>query len=415
VTKITEAFAVKSKSLNILFDKTGALNAIQLKDGKVVDFKQNFEYYKAKNDNDSFHQPSGAYVFRSDGDTPTLYNNTGLMADLVETSDVKEVRQSIGDYISQVIRITPNSDVIEFDFVVGPIPVDDKIGKEIISRWETNLTTNGLFYTDANGRQLLERKRDFRPTWKLTVNEEIAGNYYPVNSRIAIKDVKQDIQMTVLNDRSQGGSSIKDGSVELMVHRRDLYDDHFGVGEPLNEPGFDGKGLQIRGKFWIHFTSIAEAAEAHRETAFDILMEPSLTFAKYSGSEEEYLKSHKTQYSGLTKELPKNVHLLTLEQWKGSSYLLRLEHFYQQNESQTLSKPVTLDLKDLFTPFVVTAAVETTLSATQDKKTAKRLQFKSNAETNRFEPKRVEFSADDLSVTLNPMEIRTFIITVQNR
>ncbi|CAG2112070.1 unnamed protein product, partial [Medioppia subpectinata] len=234
-----------------------------------------------KDNNDDFHQPSGAYVFRSDGDSPQLYNTTTLQADLIETC---------------------------LHFLQAP--------KEIISRWETNLTTNGLFYTDANGRQLLERKRDFRPTWKLTVYEEIAGNYYPVNSRIAIRDEKQDIQMTVLNDRSQGGSSIKDGSVELMVHRRDLYDDHFGVAEALNEPGVDGKGLQIRGKFWVLFTSIAEAAEAHREMAYDILLEPSFTFAKYSGSPEEYVKSHKTQYSGLTKELPKNVHLLTLEQWK---------------------------------------------------------------------------------------------------
>ncbi|CAG2118606.1 unnamed protein product, partial [Medioppia subpectinata] len=288
ITKISDAFTIKSKSLNIMFDKTGALNAIQLKNGKVVDFKQNFEFYKAKDNNDSFHQPSGAYIFRSDGDSPQFYNTTTLQADLVETSDVKEVRQRVSDYVSQVIRIWPNNDMIEFDFVVGPIPVDDKIGKEIISRWETNLTTNGLFYTDANGRQLLERKRDFRPTWKLTVTEEIAGNYYPVNSRIAIRDEKQDIQMTVLNDRSQGGSSIKDGTVELMVHRRDLYDDHFGVGEALNEPGVDGKGLQVRGKFWVLFTSIAEAAEAHREMAYDILLEPSLTFAKISGSVEEY-------------------------------------------------------------------------------------------------------------------------------
>ncbi|CAG2178719.1 unnamed protein product, partial [Oppiella nova] len=196
VTKITEAFGIKSKSMNILFDKTGALNAIQLKDGKVVDFKQNFEYYKAHDDHSGAdHQASGAYVFRSDGDTPEIYKN-GLQSEIVETSNGREIHQTVNEYISQVIRISENSDVIELDFTVGPIPVDDKIGKEIISRWETNLTTNGLFYTDANGRQLLERKRDFRPTWKLTVNEEIAGNYYPVNSRIAIKDVKQDIQMT---------------------------------------------------------------------------------------------------------------------------------------------------------------------------------------------------------------------------
>ena len=39
----------------------------------------------------------------------------------------------------------------------------------------------------------------------------------------------------------------KDGCLELMVHRRLLDDDHFGVGEALDETQF-GKGLVARGK-----------------------------------------------------------------------------------------------------------------------------------------------------------------------
>ena len=39
-------------------------------------------------------------------------------------------------------------------------------------------------------------RRNFRPTWKLNVTEPVAGNYYPVNSRIF---------MQVSNTHYQGG------------------------------------------------------------------------------------------------------------------------------------------------------------------------------------------------------------------
>jgi len=37
--------------------------------------------------------------------------------------------------------------------------------------------------------QLLICSRDYRPTWKLNQTETVAGNYYPVNSRINIQVV----------------------------------------------------------------------------------------------------------------------------------------------------------------------------------------------------------------------------------
>lgn len=51
-------------------------------------------------------------------------------------------------------------------------------------------------------------------------------------------------------DRAEGGSSLKDGQIELMLHRRLLNDDAFGVGEALNEKAY-GRGLIARGKHWI--------------------------------------------------------------------------------------------------------------------------------------------------------------------
>ena len=40
------------------------------------------------------------------------------------------------------------------------------------------------------------------------------------------------------------------------------------------------------------------------------------------------------QFSGLTKELPLNVHLLTLQYLGGSKYLIRLEHQFEAGEGQ---------------------------------------------------------------------------------
>ncbi|XP_062099500.1 probable alpha-mannosidase At5g13980 [Humulus lupulus] len=42
-------------------------------------------------------------------------------------------------------------------------------------------------------------------------------------------------ELSVLVDRSVGGSSLVDGQIELMLHRRLLHDDSRGVGEVLNE------------------------------------------------------------------------------------------------------------------------------------------------------------------------------------
>ncbi|CAN0477443.1 unnamed protein product, partial [Hapterophycus canaliculatus] len=42
-------------------------------------------------------------------------------------------------------------------------------------------------------------------------------------------------QLSVLTDRAQGCSSLSDGELELMAHRRLLTEDQRGVGEALNE------------------------------------------------------------------------------------------------------------------------------------------------------------------------------------
>lgn len=44
-----------------------------------------------------------------------------------------------------------------FSFQVGPIPIGDGIGKEIVTKITTSMETNKTFYTDSNGRDFIER------------------------------------------------------------------------------------------------------------------------------------------------------------------------------------------------------------------------------------------------------------------
>jgi lysosomal alpha-mannosidase len=103
------------------------------------------------------------------------------------------------DWASQEINLYDDAESVEVKWTVGPVPIDDNIGKEIILRYDTDIQSQAQFYTDANGREVLQRIRDFRPTWNFTVTEPVSGNYYPINSRIWIKDANR--QLTILTGK----------------------------------------------------------------------------------------------------------------------------------------------------------------------------------------------------------------------
>jgi len=43
------------------------------------------------------------------------------------------------------------------EYQVGPIPIEDGIGKEVATRISTTMETNNMFYTDSNGRDFIKR------------------------------------------------------------------------------------------------------------------------------------------------------------------------------------------------------------------------------------------------------------------
>uniref|UniRef100_A0A4W4H4P4 Alpha-mannosidase n=1 Tax=Electrophorus electricus TaxID=8005 RepID=A0A4W4H4P4_ELEEL len=354
--------------------------------------------YNASGGDAESRQASGAYIFRPNSSTPISINQNPNISTL-QNSVVQEVRQQFSPWVSQVVRLYNGSRELELEWTVGPVPVADGLGKEVITRLDSNISSAGYFYTDSNGREVMERRKDYRPTWDLKQTEPIAGNYYPINSRAFIKDGRN--QMTVVTDRSQGVSSIYNGSLEIMLHRRLLHDDVRGVEEPLSEPGEFADGLVVRGRLLVMLTPPETAADMHRPLAQGMVLQPMLSFQE--------------GFSGLQAALPPAVHLLTVSQWSNDSVLLRLEHQYESSESKTYSLPVTVNLQKLFSTLEIVGVSEMSLGANQWKEDMKRLQWKPSTGDDM---KPVGGGLGDPTpweITLQPMEIRTFLLRVQRR
>jgi len=313
---------------------------------------------------------------------------------------------------------------------VGSIPIDDCVGKEVITRWTSSVETEKMWYTDSNGREFQQRIRNYRPTWPLQVNEPISGNYVPMNAISYIQD--STYQLTFLNDRSQGCGSIEDGQLEIMVHRRLLGDDSRGVGEPLNEtssitpypnPLRIGPGMPVVGRHFVILETPQDSLSVARPLASRIFSPLSVAFSPMSAggnSVQSWIQNFNVQGGQSSAELPVNVEMMTLQTWPddGTS-IIRLAHQFAVNEDPVLSQPVTVDLNTLFDTFTVTLVQELSLSANQPLSNVHLYQWQTSSIGQEGtvlvggdnQPIR-RVPVKDSLITLQPMEIRTFQINI---
>ncbi|GAQ86088.1 lysosomal alpha-mannosidase [Klebsormidium nitens] len=376
---------------------------------------QSMFWYNASDGNTEANplQASGAYIFRPNSSTEYPLWDTAAdtfpRLSTVRGPLYEEVRQELSPWAVQTFRVSTDGADADVQYTVGPIPIDDGLGKEVVMRLETDIQNGKTFFTDSNGRDLIQRVVDKRPTWKLNVTEPVAGNYYPVNAAILIRDAAT--QLTVLTDRSLGGASLADGQVDVMLHRRLLHDDARGVGEPLNETAY-GEGLVTRGvlKVGVHPTN--ESARWLRENALRVYSPLQLAFTtQKSGGAPAWLRSHRGSFSGLREgaQLPPNVALTTLQQLPDGTVLLRLAHLYEVDEDPELSQLARVNLRALF-PTKIEKATELTLSGNQPKSAVKKKVWRVEGEesTRHASLRGGPFKDDDLTVELGPLEIRTF-------
>ena len=408
-------WSLDSYPMSLTFDgTTGRLKVInnQLSNIKL-NVDQGFMWYNSSDEhNRNSTQASGAYMFRPNGTKPFDVSSGGkvLQNTVVKGELYEEVQQKFAEWLYQSIRIYKNLPV-EFEYTVGPIPFSDHLGKEVVSRFTTDLATDKTWYTDANGREMQKRVRNYRETWTLNSTEPVAQNYYPVNSRIYLRDENRKVQFTILNDRSQGGSSLNDGQLELMIHRRILYDDHRGVGEPLNETGQFGDGLIVRGKHIVLVDNFVNSTVLHRMIGEGLLTKMQPIFMEDTSKPAGIINKYNVNFTGMVTELPPNVHLLTLQVWGLNTYLLRLEHQFEADETP-YNQPVDISLAKLFVFTSITEVNELVLSGNAPLSSVHRMKWETDDGEASSETQHKPVEGPNFTVTLKPMEIRTFEVKI---
>ncbi|KAI3510264.1 hypothetical protein L1887_25797 [Cichorium endivia] len=134
-------------------------------------------------------------------------------------------------------------------------------------------------------------------------NEKLQQQFNQINLGAYVRD--ESMEVLVLVDRAVGGASLVDGQIQLMLHRRLLYDDKKGLGEVLNDTVCvlnDCKGL-MDGNDW----------KKNNVSSF------SMIDASYS--------------------LPNNTAIITLMELQSGKVLLRLAHLHELSFSKSVWAP----------------------------------------------------------------------------
>ena len=426
-------FSISNDILTVNFDpETGRVKSIK-QDDTIIPFSCDLSWYNSSDGLDADEnrgQSSGAYIFRPNGQYSLIPDDHPLALEIVHGEQVSEARQTFNSWGSLVLRLYKGKDYVEVSWTVGPLP-EDGIGREVVVTYGAPLIqSNGELWTDANGRSMIRRIRNKRPSWNSTRAGSVAGNYYPVTAAAYVAD--DDHVLSVITDRSQGAASLQDGFIEFMIHRRTIVDDKRGVEEPLNEQQCSSSscvGLIARGTHWIHISSPDTAAVQRRLLQQEMNDIPVIGFFTRPHAACKMRHAMNPTYSFLPENALMNfpLHLLTLMPApRKESLILRIAHQMDVAEGGVYEVIDASALIQLVGNMgcSVKGTREVTLTTNQDVlKQPQRMHFDSSdtiggvkcsdifgngtMKKNILEPKR---NIKENDIGLNPMQIRTFEI-----
>ena len=108
----------------------------------------------------------------------------------------------------------------------------------------------------------LEKQASAKINYKDEIKENDENNPHEVIYETVYTNVSRPVRkLIIMNDRSQGGTAIKNDTIELMQHRRIKQRDGKGAGEPLDEVNKVGAGIRVNCTYFIQLIDLIGVEE----------------------------------------------------------------------------------------------------------------------------------------------------------
>ncbi|XP_066143085.1 alpha-mannosidase 2 [Euwallacea fornicatus] len=216
VSETAGEFTLQNARVVASFNKFGLLKAIKTGTSPVPVHLDFAKYGVANRPGDR----SGGYLFLPDGEAVELkIENT--IVNVVEGPVLSSVTVQLPYVLHKaVLYNTPGADGLGLE-VQNVVDIQKTHNFELVMRLATNIDNKDVFFTDANGFQVVKRQR-FK---KLPLQ----ANYYPIPTKAYIED--KNTRLSIVTSSPLGCSSLSSGKLEVMLDRRLNQDDNLGMGQ----------------------------------------------------------------------------------------------------------------------------------------------------------------------------------------
>ena len=285
--------------------RDGYLRTITTKaDSSVIRANLEFLMYKSRG--------SGAYIFSPSGPAIGAEFSHKPVVRVIKGRLMSEV-QVVQKFVTHTVIMTNSGSIQSAALeVFNVVDITRTMGKEIIMRLTTNISSGDTFYTDMNGYQMVRRRRFF--------SFPLQANYYPMTSVVHIED--ENTRLSLISTQPHGTTSAASGQVEAMLDRRLSLDDGRGLGEGVldNQPTSSRflilleRRKEVIGQTFDD-TQIYPSLVSH--TLTDMFLHPVFTFVDKksvleSASVAPAVASYKSTLSLLSTSLSCDVQLINI-------------------------------------------------------------------------------------------------------